>query len=311
MGSPSPSHTLHTSTQTYTYQAFGLTIASSMALPELLPHSGEPDVCIHVGTVPDAQQTVQKGEASYELHAEAFLLRIPAVGKYLVLAGREIIVEPAPGVPDHEVRLFLLGSAFGALFHQRGLLPLHGCALEVNDGAAIFMGASGSGKSTLAAALHQQGYRVITDDIGVLAFSPGDKPVVFPSCQHLKLCPDALREMGQNPAAYPQVLSDLEKHYWPLEHGFCAQPRPVRRVYELATHDSQDFQIIPLQGLDRLTALISHTYRLDFLEGPTKRKRYFEQCGRAARQMLVRRLIRPRWPFPLHDLLDLLENDWG
>jgi hypothetical protein len=310
MGSPTPSHTLHNSPQTYSYQAFGLIIASSVACPELLPHPGIPDVSINIGAVPEALEAVQRRETCYEINAEAFLLRLKDIARYLVKGGREIMVEPAPGVPAEEVRLFLLGSAFGALFHQRGLLPLHGCALEVNDGAVIFVGAAGSGKSSLAGALHQQGYRVITDDVSVLSFSPAGRPVVHSSCRHLKLNPEALERMGKNPAAYPRVMSQLAKHRLPLGEGFCAHPRPVQRVYELATHDSRDFQITPLQGTDKLTVLITHTYRLDFLEGPLRKKRYFEQCGRAARQISVSRLTRPQWPFPLDELVGLLEKEW-
>jgi hypothetical protein len=116
--------------------------------------------------------------------------------------------------------------------------------------------------------------------------------------------------MGKDPAAYPRVMSELAKHRFPLGEGFCALPRPVQRVYELATHDSQDFKISPLQGTAKLTVLITQTYRLDFLEGPLKRKRYFEQCGRAARQIPVCRLYRPRWPFLLDELVALLEKEW-
>jgi hypothetical protein len=312
MRSLSPGHTVpSSSSQTYSYQAFGLTLASSFPLPELEPQSGDADVFIHYGSVPDALEAAVKREIAYELAAGALLLKIPAIGKYLVLAGREIIVDPVPGVPDHEVRLFLLGSALGALFHQRGLLPLHGCALEVKDGAVIFLGESGSGKSTLAGALNQRGYRVITDDVSVLAFSPEEGPVVYPSCRHLKLCPDALREMGRDPAACSPVLTDLEKRYLPLDHGFCTQPRPVRRIYELASHDSPDFLVSPFQGLDKLTALIRHTYRLDFLEGPARRKQYFDQCGNVARQVFVGRFFRPRWPFALAEMVNFLDKEWG
>jgi hypothetical protein len=144
-----------------------------------------------------------------------------------------------------------------------------------------------------------------------LAFSPAGRPVVHPSCRHLKLGPEVLRTMGQDPKTYTQVLPDLEKYCVPLEGGFCAHPRPVERIYELATHDSRDVRINPLQGTDKLTALIAHTYRLDFLEGLPQKKRYFEQCGRAARQVSISRVVRPRWPFRLNELVEVLEKDWA
>ena len=310
MASPSPRYTLDSHSPTYSYQAFGLMIESTVACPELLPQVGRPDVSIRYGAVFDALEEVQEKGVSYELHADAFLLRIPAVAKYHVLGGKEIIIEPAPGVPDHEVRLFLLGSAFGALFHQRGLLPLHGCALEVNDHAVVFLGASGSGKSSLAGALHHRGYRVISDDVSVLSFTPEGTPLVHPSLRHLKLGADVLQKMGKNPEAYPQVSPELAKYAVPLEEGFCAQPRPVGRVYELATHDSQEFQSVPCQGLDKLTVLLAHTYRPEFLWGSPGKKLYFAQCGRAARHTSVSRLTQPRWPFQLGELVDFLEREW-
>ena len=48
----------------------------------------------------------------------------PKVGRYRIEAGNRITVESEPGVPERNVRLFLLGSAFGVLLHQRGLLPV-------------------------------------------------------------------------------------------------------------------------------------------------------------------------------------------
>jgi hypothetical protein len=310
MGLPSLRYNLNSNSRTYSYQAFGLNIVSTVACPELFPQPGAPDVCVHYGVVPDALEIVQRRETFYELNAEEFLLRIPAIAKFLVLGGKEIIVEPAPGVPDHEVRPFLLGSAFGALFHQRGLLPLHGSAIEVNGGAVVFLGASGSGKSSLAAAFSRRGYRVITDDVSVLSFSPEGKSLVHHSCQHLKLSAEILEGMGKKPAAYPRVIFEPAKYLLPLRDGFCASPRPVKRVYELATHDTQDFQIALLQGTEKLTVLLSHTYRPEFLEGSPGKKLYFTQCSRAARHTAISRLLRPRWPFRLDKLVELLEQGW-
>ena len=82
----------------------------------------------------------------------------------------EIVAEPRQGVPDSNVRLFLLGSAMGALLHQRGLLPLHTNAVEVGGRAFAFMGKSGAGKSTLAAWFHDRGFRIVADDVCVVGF---------------------------------------------------------------------------------------------------------------------------------------------
>lgn len=133
--------------------------------------------------------------------------------------------------------------------------------------------------------------------------------MVYPSCTHLKLWADALRRLGKNPTAYPRVSSHLEKYRLPLKEGFCADPRPVHQVYELTTHNSREFEIIPLHGVDKHAVLITHTYRLQFLEGPLRKKLHFEQCGRAARHFAISRIIRPSWPFLLKELVNLVKKE--
>ena len=98
------------------------------------------------------------------------------VARYLVSGGCEIIIEPHPTATEKDVRLFLLGSAMGALLLQRGIWPLHGSAIAGRSGAALFVGVSGSGKSTLVGAFHQRGFQVLADD--VCAITAGSPPLI-------------------------------------------------------------------------------------------------------------------------------------
>ena len=68
-------------------------------------------------------------------------MNLSLVGRNLALWTKYRGIDPendftAPGASSRNVRVFLLGSAFGALLHQRGLLPLHANAVEV-DGRAV------------------------------------------------------------------------------------------------------------------------------------------------------------------------------
>jgi hypothetical protein len=105
-----------------------------------------------LGPVPQALDDAKKKGVLYQISPDRFLLGLGKIARYLVSEGREIVIERVPGGSDDAVRVFLFGSVFGALLHQRGVLPLHGSAVMPSRGATIFAGPSGSGKSMLAAA---------------------------------------------------------------------------------------------------------------------------------------------------------------
>ena len=92
--------------------------------------------------------------------------------------GNQIVIDAAPDATDRNVRLFLLGSALGALLHQRGLLPLHANAIDLGGGAVAFSGHSGAGKSTIAAWFHDRGHRILADDVCVVGFDQSGRALV-------------------------------------------------------------------------------------------------------------------------------------
>ena len=59
----------------YLYSAFGLTIASELECPELLPGKGKPDVTISYGKVPDNIANPNKEGFRYSISDRQYLLR--------------------------------------------------------------------------------------------------------------------------------------------------------------------------------------------------------------------------------------------
>ena len=106
------------------YTAFGLNIASCIPCPELSPGVGTPDVVVRYGAVPKSLDPTRSSGSSYEANPDHLFFSIDGVAKYVVSKGREILIDRAETAEDSEVRLFLLGSAFGALL--RGLTGIGG-----------------------------------------------------------------------------------------------------------------------------------------------------------------------------------------
>ena len=82
------------------YTAYGLRVQSPIALPFVpassAPHH-EPDVTIRVGAAPLALPAPVDKRRHWQSAPGAFLLNVDGVARYLVTAGRDILVEPHGG----------------------------------------------------------------------------------------------------------------------------------------------------------------------------------------------------------------------
>jgi hypothetical protein len=274
------------------YRVFGLKVRSDIALPELFEDKGGevPDVVIARGAVAPPE------EDAPGLHVVdgALVLVIAEVGRYRIEEGRRITVDAHADVPDRNVRLFLLGSAFGALLHQRGLLPLHANAVEIDGKAVAFMGESGAGKSTLAAWFHDHGYRVLADDVCVVRFDEDGQAMACAGLPRLRLWREALEVTGRDPAAYTKSLAgnqEIEKFDVPLSQSAMSN-RLLGGLFLLSV--GEEFAIESLQGIDAAAAVIEHTYRGAFLAATGTADQHWSACLRLVRTTPVFNLIRTR-----------------
>ena len=294
----------------YHYYAFGLNIESEIECPLLIAGDGSaPDLAIRLGDVPHELSQAQERESIYQISTGRLLLKIDKVARYLVSDGREITVEPHSTAAEKDVRLFLLGSAMGALLHQRGVWPLHGSAVANRNGAVLFVGDSGSGKSTMAGAFHQRGFQALSDD--VCAITEGDNGTiqVWPAIPRIRLWTDSVLKLGGEPNQLTRTRDSLDKYELSLQQ-FGLGPVKVQVVYAMYTSDAQEaVRLILLKGFDKLQELTTNTYRLPFLAGMQLAPQHFQQAQALARQARVVRITRPRQPFLLDELADMIERD--
>jgi hypothetical protein len=243
------------------YSVFGLRVRSQLSLPELFAVDGEgiADVTIRVGPIDETQQ--EEGLHSVD---GALLFVAPDAGRYRIANGSEILVECRAGAPARNVRIYLLGSAFGALLHQRGLLPLHANAVQIERKAVAFMGASGEGKSTLAAWFHDRGYRIIADDVCVVGFDEAGQAYAAPGLPRLRLWSEALEFTGRQSAglerSYVGAHDSFDKFDIPVQPAAAARSDvPLAAIYVLDR--AERFSIAELRGIEAADAVYANTYR--------------------------------------------------
>jgi hypothetical protein len=277
------------------YTVFALTLKSEIALPELPVGAPDamPDVTVSYGAVdPDSLGEAARVGPQLWVSPDRFILEIPRVARFEVARGTEIRVDPAPGIDPESVRLFLLGSAFGALLFQRGHLVLHGNAIEVDGRCMVCVGASGAGKSTLAAAFARRGYPVLADDV-----VPVDaRGAALPGLPRIKLWQDAAEWLGIETAGLRRIRPEMAKFNMPLaaDGKVAPAPVPIRWIYILAQDATRDeVRVVPVHGMARFGPLRNNTYRVRYLKGMKLGPAHLERCGTLAGQVHLARVTRP------------------
>lgn len=278
-----------------TYRAFGLSISSDIPLPEL-PVVAEPcagDVRISRGAI-----DLPSADPGYSDAPGGSLLTIPGLGRFLIRGGGEIVVDTAADASDRRMRLFLLGSAFGALLHQRGLMPLHANAIVIDGRAFAFSGHSGAGKSTMAAWFHDRGHPILADDVCVIGFDDSGRTIAYPGIPRVRLWREALEASGRAVEHYERSFEELDKYDVPIAAGSGTDPVPLAAVYllEKAQEGAAGGTIERLTGVAAVDALVSNTYRGGYLRMTGGAGPHLAVCARIATKVPVFRARRV-WGF--------------
>ncbi|MFV5213248.1 hypothetical protein ACLIIZ_05905 [Azonexus caeni] len=289
------------------YTAYGLTIQSQLDLPELersFP-SVAPDVTVRLGTVGAGGLPGGRQLGPYLwVGQNTFWLQVPGVARFLVQSGTSIWCDPEVGVDEDSVRVFLLGSSFGALLLQRGHLVLHGNAIRIGDACMLCVGPSGAGKSTLAAGFLQRGYEILADDI-----VPVDAQCrALPGFPRIKLWRDMADQLNIDTGDLRRIRPNTEKFNYPLPPA-SPHPLPIRWVYILGSDQNDTLRLEPIQGMHRFQPLHGNIYRVRFLHGTALKAEHLQLCGQLAGKIRLARVTRPRTGFSLVQMINRILAD--
>jgi hypothetical protein len=294
----------------YKYTAFGLQIASEPELPGLMPGTGNPDVTIRFGVVPVNLPEPIKGKGvAYELNDKSFLLKVPGIARFLVTMGNEITIERDPGSDDIDLSFFTINTPIGALLYQRGYLPMHASAIEINGGCVIFTGVSGVGKSTILASFHQHGYPVLADEICAISLSDTGVPFVNPGAAYTYLWRDVLDHFKKDASTLKHRQNNPEKYKVPIDERFYSMPLPLKRIYVLATKNTPGIEIEEIKGKEKFLPIKLNSYRQRIGTAISNPAASFLMHASIGKHTVVKQISRPHDIINIDHLREMIIND--
>ncbi|MEQ9406777.1 MAG: hypothetical protein RIK87_03590 [Fuerstiella sp.] len=298
-----------------TYYGGGVIFDSELQLPGIAAISGQnPTATVRIGPLPVAPSPRLTSRNWFHASPGRLRFLVPEIGQCLVTNGREVLIEPASGASDSDLRLQLLEPAFGGLLHQRGILPLQASMVRVDNCYVAFTGDAGCGKSTQAAILHLAGFPLAGDDLCPVCVSPDATIRAGFGFPALKLRPDALQALHIERVDLPDARDDAGHEKYEVSPTSPGSPDrlPLGAIYLL--EDAQDRDavgIFQVRGQRCLPYVLRHTCRYCFVDGLGCTLRHFHAAMQLARSVRIFRLRRRRGVEYFGETALLLAHHWA
>ncbi|MGR4067849.1 hypothetical protein [Billgrantia sp. C5P2] len=284
------------------YSTYGLKIGSQLELPELesLPPDASPDIRIELGELPGQLEDAEFSTPWLQCSSNRCQFLLDRIARYRVEQGlsirvdRRLALASGSTAGEGDLRLYLLGSALGALLHQRHWLPLHISAVQTPAGIWGFTGDSGAGKSTLAAWLHYRyGWKLVSDDVGVI--KPEEThPTLYPGPPRLKLWRDALEHLEIEHQGLVRDRTRTEKFHLNGHLGFTHDSEQLKALVMLERVSADELASIePVEGIKAFRIVMSALYLPEWGQRFNGSARLMQYGANLARQIRVYRYRRP------------------
>lgn len=233
-----------------------------------------------VASLPEHLESGQAFAPFTEAALNALLFEVPGVARYLIRDGKTVDVAVADGADRAAARLFLLGSARGALIHQRGELPLNAVTvIAPNWKSLAICGPSTIGKSTLAATLCRRGWLLVADDVTRVSWN-GTMAVAWPSSDRINLWADACEMLGENTDGLQRVREGLERYF--LAVRAASTPTALYAAARLGVAPYRDSVELSLE--DRTRLLSESAFRPRWIDAMGRRAEHARVVGQIARR---------------------------
>jgi hypothetical protein len=292
----------------YKYTAFGLNLLSEFIIGQLEPvvfNDDQTDVRITSGSFLESMAIEMTVDPWYHMVNGELIFWAEDVAAFKILGTTEIMIEPFEGGEMSSIDIYILGTAMGVILHRRGLLVLHGGAVNIQGQAVIITGDSGAGKSSLTNALYQRGYDLITDDLSVIEVS--NPSVMIPSYPKQKLWRDSVNVLGHSIEELITIDNKDDKYYLHVDR-FELDKVPVGWVVYLDVNEDDELITTELNGIEKLEVLLYHTYRSEMIKDLGLVQQHFHLCSKLLENIKVIMISRPEGRYTLDQQIHYIET---
>lgn len=222
-----------------------------------------------------------------------FSMSVENVGDFYACNGKKIEYSPHENADHASLELFLNGSVYGAILHQRRILPLHGSSFIFNDSGVMFCGDSGAGKSSLTTSFCLNGAEFLTDDVTPILFE-NEKPHIWPKSGKIKLWKDSLRQFKKKKSELTKIRPEDEKYYLPMDSNQKNQ-YPLHTILILQVTDNDEVSFEEVQKVEAFSYLHQEIYRREYLFAmPDAESAYLQQISTICNEATIFRVNRPK-----------------
>lgn len=241
----------------------------------------------------------------HQISQQEFALDVKGIAFFYAANGKDIEICPYEGYDRHTLELYLNGSVYGAILHQRKTIPIHGSCFTYEDRGIMICGESGAGKSSLTAAFCLNGSSFLTDDVSPLVVV-NDQPYILTLSDRIKLWDNALRQLELQKEGLTKINLQHEKFYYPINSAEQDQFL-LNNIFVLEIHDHSTAVFEMIRGAEKLTTLRNQIYRLEYLRGmPENEASFFYQLATISNYCTIMRVKRPA-EIPIQELMGLMK----
>ncbi|XPV69515.1 MAG: hypothetical protein ACNI25_02845 [Halarcobacter sp.] len=298
----------------YHYKAFNLHFQTPFICPELIEieenNNLEKVIVKYSKFAKNLSKNLVDENRYYQSNENEYLLDIKDIARFLIRNGNEILIEQKGNLPIETLRLYLFGSAIGALLHQRKAFPFHASGIVTSKGVILFCGDSGAGKSTTLQAFLKKGYKKISDDTISMFYDENKKQIMcVPSYPQSKIWQNTADIFNHDTNDLRQIHKDFNKFALPTHDKFEDRVLPLYTIYELNIHEEDSLKIEKINlNTEKLNTIIYNTYRYYYLDKLPQRKNHFDLSLKIAKSIDIYIIYRPKEKNSLDEIIKNIED---